>query len=124
MTANPNAVPFPVDRESQLLSLGLEAREVLAEIAPGVSFNYWTFNGDEKSFRFRAINPGLYIYHCAVPNMSERMSHGMYGLILVEPEGGLPEVDQEFYVVQGELFTAGTIGRPGLQVFDGGCMLE
>jgi len=80
--------------------------------------------GEEKSFRFRALNPGLYIYHCAVPNMAVHMSHGMYGLILVEPEGGLPEVDREFYIVQGELFTTGTVGRRGLQVFDGRQMLD
>jgi nitrite reductase (NO-forming) len=46
------------------------------------------------------------------------MTHGMYGLILVEPEGGLPPVDKEFYVVQGEFYSEGGLGREGLQLFD------
>jgi nitrite reductase (NO-forming) len=39
-------------------------------------------------------------------------------LILVEPEGGLPKVDKEFYVMQGELYTEGRLGRKGLVAFD------
>jgi nitrite reductase (NO-forming) len=41
----------------------------------------------------------------------------MYGLILVEPEEGLPPVDKEFYVVQGDFYTEGAYGEPGLQPF-------
>jgi nitrite reductase (NO-forming) len=37
----------------------------------------------------------------------------MYGLILVEPEGGLPPVDREFYVMQGELYTEEAFGTKG-----------
>lgn len=60
--------------------------------------------GQEKTFRFKALNPGLYVYHCATPKVAQHMAKGMYGLILVEPEEGLPAVDREFYVMQGELF--------------------
>tara|TARA_Y100000310_G_scaffold216888_1_gene217958 strand:- start:2416 stop:3639 length:1224 start_codon:yes stop_codon:yes gene_type:complete len=74
--------------------------------------------GEEKTFTFKALNPGVYIYHCATPNVGVHMTHGMYGLIVIEPEGGLPEVDKEFYVVQGEAYTSGSIGNRGLQIFD------
>ncbi len=60
--------------------------------------------GGEKAFSFKALNPGLYVYHCATPIIPEHVSRGMYGMILVEPKGGLPEVDKEFYVVQGDLY--------------------
>jgi nitrite reductase (NO-forming) len=80
--------------------------------------------GEEKAFTFKALNPGLYVYHCAHPNVANHMAHGMYGLILVEPAEGLPEVDRELYIMQGELYTAGARGTEGLQVIDAGKMLE
>ena len=70
--------------------------------------------GEEKMVTFKALNPGLYIYHCAVPPVAMHISSGMYGLILVEPENGLTPVDREFYVVQGEIYTEETFGTPGL----------
>ncbi len=70
--------------------------------------------GEEKMVTFKALNPGLYVYHCAVPPVASHISHGMYGLILVEPEGGLPPVDREFYVMQGEIYTEESIGSTGL----------
>jgi nitrite reductase (NO-forming) len=69
--------------------------------------------GTEKGFSFKALNPGLYVYHCAVPMAAQHISNGMYGLILVEPEGGLPKVDHEFYVMQGELYTEEAFGQKG-----------
>ena len=80
--------------------------------------------GETKVMSFKALNPGLFVYHCAVPNMAVHMTHGMYGLILVEPEEGLSEVDKEFYIMQGELYTTGKLGRTGLQVFDAQKMLD
>lgn len=69
--------------------------------------------GESKSFRFQALNPGLFIYHCAAPHIPTHIAMGMYGLILVEPEGGLPPVDKEFYVVQGEIYANAPPGRKG-----------
>lgn len=163
------------DDDGQVRELYLETTEVLSEIAPGITFNYWTFNnavpgpffrvregdivkvtiknnetslhhhnvdfhaatgpggggavtmvapGEQKEFTFKALNPGLFVYHCAAPNMAVHMAHGMYGLILVEPKAGLPAVDKEFYVMQGELFTTGAIGRRGLQAFDAKQMMK
>jgi len=171
------AVPEDVHPEEgrEVVKIKLETVEVLSEIAPGITFNYWTFNetvpgplfrvqkgdiveveitnrvdnlhphnvdfhaatgpggggavsvvapGETKIFRYKAMNPGLFVYHCAVPNMAVHMSHGMYGMIIVEPKEGLPEVDKEFYVMQGELYTTGALGRTGLQIFDAQKMMD
>jgi len=69
--------------------------------------------GEARSFEFTATNPGLYVYHCAVPMAAQHIANGMYGLILVEPEGGLPKVDHEFYVMQGEIYTEQKLGAKG-----------
>ena len=74
--------------------------------------------GESKTFTFKALNAGLFVYHCAFGNPGLHMTHGMYGMILVEPKGGLPEVDKEFYVMQGEFYSEGNLGREGLQLFD------
>ncbi|MCC5918070.1 MAG: nitrite reductase, copper-containing [Cryomorphaceae bacterium] len=74
--------------------------------------------GQQKTFSFKCLNPGLYIYHCATAPVGMHIANGMYGLILVEPEGGLPPVDREFYVVQGDFYTKGKHGEEGLQPFD------
>ncbi len=73
--------------------------------------------GETKSFTFKALHPGLFVYHCATPMIAHHISNGMYGMILVEPEGGLPKVDKEYYVMQGELYTAQKHGSRGLQEF-------
>ncbi len=73
---------------------------------------------ETKVFQFKAMRPGLYIYHCASPHVPSHIANGMYGLILVEPKGGLPIVDKEFYVVQGEFYTTGKLGEKGLQGLD------
>ncbi len=74
--------------------------------------------GKEKTVTFKALKPGLYVYHCATASVPEHISAGMYGLILVEPEAGLPKVDREYYVMQGDLYTHGKHGAKGHQRFD------
>ena len=73
--------------------------------------------GDSATFRFKALNPGIYVYHCATNPIPLHISNGMYGLILVEPPDGLPAVDKEFYVVQGELYLDGGRGNKGIRQF-------
>lgn len=173
---SPSDIPPPIERsEAKEVKIELVTKEVIAEMAPGVTFNYWTFNGtvpgpflrvregdmveltlkndptslhmhnidlhavngpgggavstdvmpgESKTFRFKALNPGIYMYHCAHTNVPSHMTHGLYGLILVEPKGGLPKVDKEFYVMQSEFYSAGTLGRQGLQLFDAQAMLD
>jgi nitrite reductase (NO-forming) len=74
--------------------------------------------GEEKSFKFKALVPGLYVYHCATPMVAHHIANGMYGMILVEPEEGLTPVDREFYVMQGEIYTEAAFGQHGSQSFD------
>jgi nitrite reductase (NO-forming) len=173
---NPNDVPAAITRTStSTVEINITAKEVLAEIAPNISFNYWTFDGtvpgpmlrvregdivyltlandptslhahsidlhavigpgggakvlsvmpgESKTLKWKALHPGLYIYHCATMNVSTHNAHGQYGLILVEPEEGLPKVDKEFYLVQGELYTIGGLGRQGLAIFDSQALLD
>lgn len=176
ISRDPRDVPPPIDRtEPTTVEFTLTTKEVIAEMADGVTFNYWTFDGtvpgpmlrvrvgdtvkltlkndatslhhhnidlhaatgpgggaaatnvapgESKTISFKALNPGIFIYHCAHPNVPNHMAHGMYGLILVEPEGGLSPVDHEYYVVQGEFYSAGALGRKGLQLFDAQAMLD
>ena len=74
--------------------------------------------GEEKGFSFEALNPGVYVYHCAFAPVPTHISNGMYVMIIVEPEGGLPPVDKEFYIMQGELYTEQPTGTPGHLTFD------
>ena len=80
--------------------------------------------GEEKAIRFRATVPGLFIYHCGTPMVAEHIANGMFGLILVEPDGGLKPVDREFYVMQNELYTAAPMGKLGRQEFSVEKMLD
>ncbi|TQD35466.1 nitrite reductase, copper-containing [Haloflavibacter putidus] len=74
--------------------------------------------GHEIVFSFKVLNPGLYVYHCATAPVGMHIANGMYGLILVEPEEGLEPVDREYYIMQGDFYTKGDFGEPGLQAFD------
>jgi nitrite reductase (NO-forming) len=83
--------------------------------------------GETKTFQFKALNPGLYEYHCAMPNVSTHNSHGQYGLIFVDPKDSsmaLPKVDKEFYIMQGEFYTKGKTGKRGLAQFDADALLD
>jgi nitrite reductase (NO-forming) len=83
----------------------------------GGAASSFTAPGHESMFSFKAQNPGLFIYHCATAPVGMHIANGMYGLILVEPIGGLPKVDQEYYVMQSEFYTKGSYGAAGLQPF-------
>jgi nitrite reductase (NO-forming) len=175
--ADPLAVPeYPqLPDEDGVIRISMTTKEVISEVAPGIFFNYWTFDnqvpgpmlrikegdtvelsltndmsslhdhnidlhavtgpgggavlthvapGETKVFKWKALAPGLFIYHCAMPNVSTHNSHGQYGLILVEPKEGLSVVDKEFYLVQGELYTQGHLGKKGLVAFDSQALLD
>ena len=170
IAADPEALPDPVDwDEPRHHEVELTATERIAEIEPGVTFNYMTFDdrvpgpmvrvrrgdtvtftltnaeensmphnmdfhavygpgggadastvapGESAQFEFTAQYPGVFVYHCAVPNLDQHISAGMYGAILVEPEDGLPEVDRELYFGQNEIYTDNDPGEEGHHAFD------
>ncbi|MEH6347157.1 MAG: copper-containing nitrite reductase [Bermanella sp.] len=76
-----------------------------------------TAPGHTSKFSFTAAIPGLFVYHCATAPVGMHIANGMYGLILVEPEGGLPKVDKEYYIMQSEFYTKGAYGDAGHQSF-------
>ena len=84
----------------------------------GGAASSFTAPGHRSQFTFKALNEGIYVYHCATAPVGMHVANGMYGLILVEPPGGLPKVDHEFYVMQGDFYTTGKYREKGLQPFD------
>ncbi|WP_435317510.1 copper-containing nitrite reductase [Haloarchaeobius sp. TZWSO28] len=170
VAADPRDIPAPITRtEPAVVAVEMETLEVVAEVEPGVTFTYMTFDGqipgpmvrtrvgdtvdltirnhpdnsmvhnvdfhacrgpgggaeatlvapgEEARLRFKVTFPGAFVYHCAVANVDYHISSGMFGLIVVEPEEGLPPVDHEFYLGQHELYTAGTAGEQGHHEFD------
>ena len=80
--------------------------------------------GEESVFTFLTRSAGLFVYHCATPSVAHHIASGMYGMILVEPAGGLPAVDREFYVMQGEIYTAQPYGTQGHLDFSHEAMLD
>ena len=167
---DPPGVPAPIHRDQPVkVIVRMETKEVVKEMADGVRYDFWTFNGTtpgpmirvregdtvelhlrndpnshmahnidmhavmgpgggaastmtppghESVFTFKALRSGVFIYHCATPPVPMHIANGMYGLIVVEPPEGLPKVDHEYYVVQGDFYTTGTYHEPGLQSFD------
>ena len=167
---DPYNIPEPTGRNtSTTVHIYLEAVEVTAELEPGTTFTYWTYNstvpgpmfrarvndtvvvhfsnrnesmmhhnvdfhavtgqgggaeatntapGESTSFSFLAMHSGLYVYHCATPDIPSHISKGMYGMIYIEPETPLPAVDQEIYVMQGDLYTKWRPGTQGHQEMD------
>jgi nitrite reductase (NO-forming) len=84
----------------------------------GGAASTFTAPGHQTQFTFKALNPGLYVYHCATAPVPMHVANGMYGMILVEPPGGLPPVDHEYYLMQGDFYTVGKYREKGLQPFD------
>jgi len=84
----------------------------------GGAASSFTAPGHESQFTFKALNQGLYVYHCATAPVGMHIANGMYGLILVEPPQGLPPVDKEYYIMQGDFYTVGKYREKGHQPFD------
>ena len=173
---SPADIPPPITRNySTTVNIYLHAVEATAEIEPGVSYTYWTYNGtvpgpffrvrvndtvvvhfynDPSSgmnhsvdfhavtgpgggagvdqtapghwsnFSFLARIPGLFVYHCGTPNIPTHIANGMFGMILVQPAGGLPPVDHEFYLMESELYLDWPIHTLGNQLFNGTALLH
>lgn len=166
----------PITRtEPAYVKYDLTTKKAVAQLADGVAYEYWTFDGtvpgpmlrvregdtveinltnavdsgvthsidlhavtgpgggatvtqvmpgETGSFTFQALNPGVYVYHCATPMVAHHIASGMYGLIVVEPKEGLPAVDQEYYLMEGDFYLQGQRGDEGLRGFDLNKMLD
>ncbi len=96
-----------------------------AALGPGGGAAYsQALPGHSKTFSFQATTPGLFVYHCGTPMIAEHIANGMYGLIMVEPPQGLPRVDHEYYLVQGEIYTTAPMGKAGLQQFSAAKLMQ
>jgi len=80
--------------------------------------------GKTKTITFKAIHPGVFVYHCATPNVPTHITNGLYGLIVIDPAEGWRAVDREFYVMQGEVYTEGEVGQQGFQPFSPRKMMD
>lgn len=97
---------------------GEHSIDLHAVLGPGGGAELMRVGPNETlGFKFKATRPGIYIYHCASPHVPTHIANGMYGMILVEPVGGLSPVDREYYVVQGEFYTKGAVGETGHQEY-------
>ncbi len=84
----------------------------------GGAASSFTAPGHESQFTFKALNQGIFVYHCATAPVGMHIANGMYGLMLVEPPEGLKPVDHEYYVMQGDFYTVGKYRERGHQDFD------
>jgi len=115
--------PFIRAREGDTLKIGITNSDASgmphnvdfhAVLGPGGGAPVTTVTpGQRRIAQFKLLYPGLYVYHCAAPPVTDHIANGMYGLILVEPKGGLPPVDHEFYVLQSEFYTASATPAEG-----------
>jgi nitrite reductase (NO-forming) len=84
----------------------------------GGAASSFTAPGHESQFTFKALNQGIFVYHCATAPVGMHIGNGMYGLMLVEPPEGMKAVDHEYYVMQGDFYTSGRYREKGHQPFD------
>ena len=47
-----------------------------------------TAPGHSSVFSFKALNPGIFVYHCATAPVAMHVANGMYGLIWSSPSRG------------------------------------
>jgi nitrite reductase (NO-forming) len=82
-----------------------------ARIAPNRAFKNVN-PGESFTFSFRATTPGVFMYHCGTAPVVHHIANGMYGMLIVEPKGGLPKADRELAIVQSDFYTSDTPGNP------------
>ncbi len=108
-----DTVELTLKNEGRLVSHSIDLH---AALGPGGGMELTEAKQDEsRTFTFKAAVPGVFVYHCGTNLAAQHIANGMYGLIIVEPPGGLPRVDHEFYVMQGEIYTVEDLGEPGHQ---------
>jgi len=108
-----DTVELTLKNDGRLVSHSIDLH---AALGPGGGMDLTeTKQGESRTFTFKALVPGVFVYHCGTNLAAQHIANGMYGLIVVEPSEGLPHVDHEFYVMQGEIYTVEDIGGTGHQ---------
>lgn len=108
-----DTVELTLKNEGRLVSHSIDLH---AALGPGGGMDLTeTKQGESRTFTFKAAVPGVFVYHCGTNLAAQHIANGMYGLIVVEPPGGLSHVDHEFYVMQGEIYTVEDLGGQGHQ---------
>ncbi|MGH3080373.1 MAG: multicopper oxidase domain-containing protein [Gaiellaceae bacterium] len=74
-----------------------------ARIAPDKAFRD-AMPGESFTFRFKAGDPGVYMYHCGTKPVLAHIANGMYGAIVVSPAKSLPKADREYVLVGSEWY--------------------
>ena len=90
---NGGAIPHSIDFHAARIAPNIAFKDV----APGESF----------TFRFKACDPGVFMYHCGTKPVLAHIANGMYGAIVVQPKEGLPPVDNEYVLVASEWYLNG-----------------
>ena len=90
---NGGAIPHSIDFHAARIAPNVAFRDV----APGESF----------TFRFKAGDPGVYMYHCGTKPVLAHIANGMYGAIVVDPATPLPKADREYVLVASEWYLDG-----------------
>ena len=93
---NKASIPHSID----LHAARVAPQRAFRDVAPGKSF----------TFDFKATSPGVFMYHCGTAPVVHHIANGMYGMIIVEPKGGLPPVDRELAFVQSDFYVGATPG--------------
>lgn len=97
---NQGAIPHSVDFHA-------------ARVAPNLNFKD-VDSGASFHFRFRAADPGVFMYHCGTKPVLMHIANGMYGAIVVEPKAGvLPKADKNYVLVSSEWYLdSNGLGKP------------
>ena len=60
--------------------------------------------GEELIYEFTTDYAGVWMYHCGTDPVLHHIANGMFGMVIVEPEGGLEPMENEFFMVQHEWY--------------------
>lgn len=101
---NGGAIPHSIDFHAARIA----PNEAFIDVAPGKSF----------TFRFKADDPGVFMYHCGTKPVLAHIANGMYGAIVVDPATPLPKADREYVLVASEWYlnSDGTTSPAGLDM--------
>ena len=96
-----NKLPHSIDFHASLVAWNDEMRSINP--------------GEELVYEFVAKYAGVFMYHCGTTPALHHIAQGMFGMIIVEPEGGLDPVEHEFAFVQNEWYMVEQAGFISLE---------